>query len=290
MNNKVSWSFVVIMLLLELIGLHVLYSCVYDYSNIKNVVDAFGFGGTLVGILVGFIAIIYAFYQGAAQQQTNNIMVSELTKLSGIKEDISQTSRALKEDLLGLGSITEKLVAIEAGMGSIQSGVGHVKDALETSMEMITPMKYNPSEKYQGDGDNRELVQQILKSYIARQNGLYLSFMCYFLKDRPKREFVDHGNIVVKILKKHVKLFKENDFDQQLLVPIMNLNVMFLSSLEIVYGESKQEGEDKSSWVVGWHLKDIFRTDIDGIRNFVIENMDGEDGYKDVAFEIFELD
>lgn len=178
--GEIDVKTVAIIALFELICLHIIYSCVYHYSNIKNVVDAFGFGGTLVGILVGIIAIIYAFYQGAAQQQTNNTMVAELTKLASIKEEIANSSMSLKTQLQGLSAFADSLDTIDRNVVSSRSAIIEEIGAMLSKQEgrkLGGGISLAPP-----TGTEARSYLEFLKKYITQRNDILVLADAYILK------------------------------------------------------------------------------------------------------------
>jgi hypothetical protein len=199
---------VAIMALFELICLHIIYSCVYNYSNVKNVVDAFGFGGTLVGILVGVIAIIYAFYQGAAQQQTNNTMVAELTKLASIKEEIANSSLTLKDQLQGLSDFAKSLESIDANVVSTRSVI------IKEVGEMLSRQEGKKAESSQNviSPTTAEVRSHIefIKVFISRRSDALVYIDAFILKE--ERSGQNYSAYAKELLDKIKKANSKYDF------------------------------------------------------------------------------
>ena len=267
MKFKVELSWVVVIILTELILLHFLYSSIYNYSDIKNVVDAFAFGGTLVGIIVGVIAIIYAFYQGAAQQNTNNTMVSELTKLAGIKEDIGASALALKEELKGLSAVTTKLVDIETSVGVVGEGVKQL------STSIVSQVKIDPVVGVSND-TTEDFILRTAQSFMSRQTGFYVAFSAYLLSSRKFKSMPAHGHRIYKVLAKHVSSYGNHDVGDNVLTAIINVTLGFFVTLDLVELDIVEGDEDKRG--VSWEVNEDYAKTLEALRKYIL-NLDSID-------------
>ncbi|MDN2677733.1 hypothetical protein [Janthinobacterium sp. SUN033] len=282
---KINFSWVLIIVLAELILLHTVYSLVYSYSDIKSVVDAFAFGGTLVGILVGVIAIIYAFYQGAAQQQTNTTMVSELTKLATIKEDIGASANSLRKEMGGLTLIAEKLALIESNVINTHDGLTELSNRIDKSGSFIVPVSHNsnatsvPPEVMGVDS-----VISFLKVYLPKQAILYLCFFSYFLKARGIKKFDDHINSVFSVMKDFDDGYKSSIFTENLIYVVFQCLSSVFGSLGIVCFTLDPEDSE----IISWEISDEFKDKIDIIFEILWGSADS-DANKTLVTKIYKM-
>ncbi|OEZ88539.1 hypothetical protein JAB6_05790 [Janthinobacterium sp. HH104] len=278
---KKNFGFVLIVCLLELILLHIVYSSVYNYSDIKNVVDAFAFGGTLVGILVGVIAIIYAFYQGAAQQETNNAMVSELTKLATIKEEIGNSARLLGKELGELDRISEKLNLIENSVSTTHEGIKEISVKIGNDSSL--------SSKFGSESlvviDNKYVIK-FLDIYINKQAKFYLFFFAYLLKNRGVKTVEEHIDEFFKIAEKYEVEYRKKYYTFHVKYVVFQCLLAVFSSLGII--SISEEDIDRDEEYISWDIKDEFIGEVDRIYGMLLKATDDIDHTK-ILEEVYAL-
>lgn len=271
--GEVDVKLVALIALAELVFLHVIYSCVYQYSDIRSVVDAFSFGGTLVGILVGVIAIIYAFYQGAAQQQTNNTMVAELTKLSSIKEEIALSSTTLKDQLRDLGLFTARLETIDQNVTKTQSHVESI--SLIVSKQGQGTNVGTVGMAASGDSSRSETIN-LIKRFIKVRNDVLVFADAYIIRsDVGGRNFSQYAEELLDFMKEDSGKFSHVNIQfmmQTIGMVVQIYNAAGILSVDYASGNvawriNKEYGDARSE------LIDYLRRHVDADNKPIIEKI-----------------
>ncbi|MFD2365329.1 hypothetical protein [Pseudoduganella sp. GCM10020061] len=254
----------IIALLSELIVLHVVYSMVYSYSDIKSIVDAFAFGGTLVGLLVGVIAIIYAFYQGAAQQRTNETMIVEICKLGAVKDEIATAASTLAEQLRHIDTLKEHVARIDS---NVSNSLDDIRNQLKTTP--ATALFDATSVETTTNGTNVDL----LLDFVSVRRPFYLCFDAYALKDTPDAlDMAGHAKRMFEVLQGSVAIFKDEPFEthETMFVAVLNTVVSFYRAARILTPKFATDGSD----IVHWTLVPERLDDIGKLRSRIMNCVD----------------
>ncbi|MBN3855181.1 hypothetical protein G3N59_17525 [Paraburkholderia sp. Ac-20340] len=142
MNKSVAMPIVVLIALLEFIILHFLYSLIYDFSDIKNIVSEVEFGATLISIVLALIAILYTFWQGNSQSDFNAKLMGQLGRLESTEKDLALTNERLQRNVEHGENIVAGLSRVEAGILKVESGLSN----LGSAMQAISPSDKNSAE------------------------------------------------------------------------------------------------------------------------------------------------
>lgn len=88
---------------------YILLDWVYDYSHNREIVDAVSFGGTLLSILVGQIAIGLSLYLAYSQQRDSDTVAREVLRLQQVAELMRSSSEEMGRSLKKLDRVGDKL-------------------------------------------------------------------------------------------------------------------------------------------------------------------------------------
>lgn len=248
-----NWRTTTIWMLCELIVLHIIYSSVYRYADIKDVVAAFGFGGTLVGIIVGVIAIIYAFFQGTSQQRTNETMIGEIGKLNNVKEEIGKTAGVLKEELGQLREITDKISQIDTNVTSSTSQLAEIREKLVT--QSATPIPVPARSEITVEREIGPVPIEMLVDYMASRHDMFLCVDAYiFANPGVTLDLAEHQSrlykIMARIMPEQYPPENEKPWEDPFVASLNLLAKLYKSAGVIRFIDS--EGEKPNQW--GWEI------------------------------------
>ena len=246
-NRQFDTKFLVILVLSELVILHTVYSSVYNYADMKNVVDAFGFGGTLVGLIVGVIAIIYAFYQGTSQQRTNETMIIEIGKLNTVKDEIANTAGILSAELSELKKITEKITQIDQNVSTSKTHIAEISQTLASQSGDSNSSKSVPTSPV----DVTTVTMTFLQNHIQFRSNLFLCIDAYLLHNGGKKlNLYDHAKRMFQILSALAPSnYSANDQNKFLdpLTASLNLTIALYRTAGII-SLSKHDASNEVIW------------------------------------------
>jgi len=139
---------VLLFLLIEFIILHFLYSALYDFSDVRNVVTEVEFGATLLSIVLAVIAILYTFWQGVSQNDFNTSLMRQMGRLEKIGSDLSINNERLHESVKHSEKISLDLTRIESSVSGVK---GELSNLGSTFQSMLSAEK--PTKSSAGNGD-----------------------------------------------------------------------------------------------------------------------------------------
>lgn len=128
---RFSLQVVVIILLVEFFVLHFLYSAIYDFSDVKNVVSEVEFGATLISIVLAIVAILYTFWQGISQGDFNATLMGQLGRLEAIGSNLSTNNERLHENVIYSKNISDDLTRISSAVFSVKDEVSNLGGKLQ---------------------------------------------------------------------------------------------------------------------------------------------------------------
>jgi hypothetical protein len=102
------WAVVMLIIILQL-GQYILLYIVQDYGAHDEIVSAVSFGGTLLSIGVGIIAILLTLFLALGQQRDSETVAREAMKLERVVNQAITTSNGLTERLRKLDDVSEKI-------------------------------------------------------------------------------------------------------------------------------------------------------------------------------------
>jgi hypothetical protein len=146
--KKVERKTVLLFLLVEFIILHFLYSTLYDFSDVRNVVAEVEFGATLLSIVLAVIAILYTFWQGVSQSDFNVSLMSQMGRLERIGSDLSTNNERLHESVKHSEKISTDLLRIESSVSGVKDELSNLGSAFQSMLSAEKPTKSSA-----GNGD-----------------------------------------------------------------------------------------------------------------------------------------
>ncbi|SFU22302.1 hypothetical protein [Paraburkholderia aspalathi] len=132
-EKRVAISVVIILLLTEFIIQHSIYQATYNWANIRSAVDGIGLAGTLISIVLGIVAIVYAFMQGESQNRTNQQLSIQLGRMDRTHNDLESTSAGLRSNLELTQSIVKALPELKSDMLAVRTDLRTYATAKEAA-------------------------------------------------------------------------------------------------------------------------------------------------------------
>ncbi|MFK0378607.1 hypothetical protein [Pandoraea sp. NPDC090278] len=132
-EKTVSISVVIILLLTEFIVQHSIYQATYNWANVRSAVDGIGLAGTLISIVLGIVAIVYAFMQGESQNRTNQQLSVQLGRMDRTHNDLESTSAGLRSNLELTQSIVKTLPELKSDMLAVRDDLRTYATAKEAA-------------------------------------------------------------------------------------------------------------------------------------------------------------
>ncbi|WP_124597206.1 hypothetical protein [Burkholderia stagnalis] len=167
---------IVIVVFVEFFVLHFLYSAIYDFSEVKNVVSEVEFGATLISIVLAVVAILYTFWQGISQGDFNATLMGQLGRLEKIGSDLSTNNERLHENVVHSKNISDDLTRIGSAVFSVKDEVSSLGSVLQT---FVAPARANsvPSVPVIAENNTPTTVQRTKSEKLAEWAILFGSPM-----------------------------------------------------------------------------------------------------------------
>jgi hypothetical protein len=111
MNDRISTPRVtwVLITLLLMLTEYVLIGWTQNYGADRDVLSHVGFAGTIVSMILGVVAIIYAFYQGFAQQRDSQALATQLSELRTVADGLRAAGSSISNSGAALQDLRETL-------------------------------------------------------------------------------------------------------------------------------------------------------------------------------------
>jgi hypothetical protein len=157
----------------------------------KNVVDYFGFAGTIVGIILAVAALIYAFYQNYAYQSSTSKLEEAAQKIEMVTEQLEKVNNleniAQTVDVIDINIkhvyeyLQETMDQISYEMNDRFNAVGNSYEYLNITIQEMASSKYQPI----NDNPNSENTieeSNLIENTILNTPSYYTLFIYYLLK------------------------------------------------------------------------------------------------------------
>jgi len=186
--KKIKLTTVAVALLVEFIVLHFLYSAIYDFSDVKNVVTEVEFGATLISIVLAVVAILYTFWQGTSQAHFNADLMGQMGRLEAVGDNLTINNERLHDNVLNSQKLSDGLLRIESGVFSVKNEISNLGGSLQSMLpgeKSTTPINQgrtlDSTPQAVKKNPNKSKIYELknlLGSEVARKSLLYMISGC----------------------------------------------------------------------------------------------------------------
>jgi hypothetical protein len=163
----------VLALLLVMACEYVLITWTQNYGADRDVVSHVGFAGTIVGMVLAVIAILYSYYQTFAQQRDAQTLSNQLhglqqlvTTLRTQGDELVAVRRQIEETLSATGRTEQAITRLSAAVETMKAAA-----AAQTSAEPEAPIAAAQPEQAA-----ESLAQLVVRRSAGYQFALYVAF------------------------------------------------------------------------------------------------------------------
>lgn len=168
--EKKDLAYWIIILILFIIGSFTVY-----YGSIEDVATHIGFAGTIVSILLAFIAIIYSFYQSSTYENVNHKLDTSANKIEEATtklSNVSEVERVLEEFKTEVKEMKGGISGLELIVQTIHNGVDSMNQNWESTIKELLQHE-KPTNKIKF-GENIDFDKEYFSKVI--ENGGNLPF------------------------------------------------------------------------------------------------------------------
>jgi hypothetical protein len=143
--GKREWLFLIALIALAQLVVHMI---AWRYASNDHALGYVSFAGTIIGIILAVIAIIYGFVQTTEQSNASSTIASQISSLYRVEEAFQKSAGVLTNQLEQLGEIssgiTQAVATTEQSrkeIGQVREGVQAIKQFMESSKRSDTISK-----------------------------------------------------------------------------------------------------------------------------------------------------
>jgi hypothetical protein len=166
-------------------------------------IDYFGFAGTLVGIILAVVALIYSFYQSTTYVGANEKLDISANKIERVTESLDETNEHITRQLNGtmsemkdslkhtLNTVNQGFFQISASMQEQLDQNAIMRSSLDKVHETVQETKYNLAsvlEMSNGVTKEEPSVNELKNfiTYYVQFQGIFQSLFLYYLIEIKK--------------------------------------------------------------------------------------------------------